>query len=342
MARVHKEAVSSGSKVLASAIRKFASSLAHTLEPTATTNGSNDEVNTTPLWEAYVVDILRHLSPTLGSAPQGLHGRALTAFLASFAAEGGLMTLNKVLECCYPRFLGVLSMLDENDKAEGVSNPESSSENQTGKQKSQDEEKLTAAMRGIAALVSSCRVALQKWQRDNSGAKVHPHPLSSYVSDTIKNIAIVLNEAPVDLEVKSLPLAAAGALKSVLTSADLSVLEEEDMISLKKTLSMISRAVLSVGEVAEDDSANLHEWCCDVHRPASKEREQGQGQLRETELASRIFAPRDSDFCNITSSEYAKIASRQVRLNSPCWSMCKWSISCIRANSFCASLEHHF
>lgn len=259
MARVHEDAVSSDSKSLASAIRKFSSYLAHTLEPVATSNKNQLKVvDSSLLWEAYVVDVLRHLSPTLASAPQGMHGRASTAYLASLAAEGGVMTLNKVLEGCYPRFLGVLASLDRKDQGkESGHSGEPSSKSQSSKQKTQDEEKLAAAVRGIAALVSSCRVALHKHERENIGVKVHPHPLSPYVSATIQTLAFILKDPLSEDEIGSLSMAAVGALESVVISTDLNVLEQEDMLSLEKMFSLMSPFILS-GD--ESDAKKLDEW----------------------------------------------------------------------------------
>ena len=260
MARVHEEAVSSDANALASAIRKFSSCLVKSLEP-ATTTSMSSEVDTFSLWEAYVVDVLRHLTPILGSAPQGMHGRASTAYFASLAAEGGLMTLNKVLDGCYPRFLGVLSLLDEKDNS-GVPLDvgESSRRLQTSKPKSRDEEKLAAAMRGIAALVSSCRVSLQKWQRNNFGVQIHPHPLSLYAPSTVQKILLVLNESINEDKVGSLELAAVGALESVLTSYDLNFLEEGDMVTLEESISLITHAVLVGEDSVDKDLTHMHEW----------------------------------------------------------------------------------
>jgi hypothetical protein len=253
MARVHEDAVSSDEKALASSARKFSSCLVKSLEP-ASTSG----IDTFSLWEAYTVDVLRHLTPILGSAPQGMHGRATTAYFASLAAEGGgLMTLNKVLDGCYPRFLDVLSILDENYSAMPLDIGESS---QTSKLNSRDEEKLAAAMRGIAALISSSRVTLQKWQRDNFGVQVHPHPLSSFAPSTLHKIALILNES-IDVDkAGSLEVAAAVALESVLTSCDLTFLDEENMALLEESISLMARVVL-IGEGTMDkDSTNSHEW----------------------------------------------------------------------------------
>lgn len=256
MVRVHEVAVSSDAKALASAIRKFSSCLVKSLEPSSTS-----EVDPFALWEAYVVDVLRHLTPILGSAPQGMQGRASTAYFASLAAEGGLMTLNKVLDGCYPRFLGILSLLDEKDCSRDPTDvDESSPRLHSSKQKSRDEEKLAAAMRGIAALVSSCRVALQNWQRDNFGVQVDPHPLSLYAPSTLQKIAFVLNASIDEDKVGSLELAAVGALESVLTSYDLNLLEEGDMVSFEKLIPLMTRAVLVEEGIANKDSTNLHEW----------------------------------------------------------------------------------
>lgn len=255
MARVHEDAISSDAKLLASAIRKFSSSLAHTLEPSK----KSTDFDTSSLWESFVVDILRHLTPTLSSSPQGIHGRASTAYFASLAAEGGLLALNKVLDGCYSRFLGVLSSLS--DMKSGRSKGGESGGSEKSAKSSRDEEKLSAAMRGIAALISSCRMALQKWQRDNKGVKVYPHPLSSYLSSTVQKVTEVLNETSVD-EVTPLSLAAVAALESVLTCADMSTLEEEDLISLEKSISFISRIVVGGEEEKKtgNTSNDLVDW----------------------------------------------------------------------------------
>lgn len=244
LARVHEEAVSADEQQLASAIRKFSSSLAYYLVP-----GTNKTIqaDTAPLWEAYIGPTLSRLMPNLESAPQGMHGRASTAYFASLAAEGGLMTLNRVLDCCYPRFLGVLSLLDES-KSKGESTNKSS----------RDEEKLSAAMRGIGALISSCRVALTKWQRDNEGLKVHPHPLSAYLSSTVQKVSLVLNERLDKLG--PLSLAAVAVLESLLTCADLSTLEEKDLIQLKTSIVTLSRVVLSEVETADNLTKSILDW----------------------------------------------------------------------------------
>ena len=244
LARVHEEAVSTDEQQLASAIRKFSSSLAYYLEP-----GTNKtiEADTAPLWEAYIGPTLSRLIPTLESAPQGMHGRASTAYFASLAAEGGLMTLNRVLDCCYPRFLGVLSLLDESKGKEELTT-----------KSSRDEEKLSAAMRGIGALISSCRVALTKWQHDDKGLKVHPHPLSSYLSSTVKKVSLVLNEG-LD-EVSPLSLAAVAVLESLLTCADLSPLEEEALIPLETSIVSLARVVLNEAEMADNVTKSSLDW----------------------------------------------------------------------------------
>ncbi|KAL7545756.1 hypothetical protein ACHAWF_009108 [Thalassiosira exigua] len=236
MARAHEEAASSDATSLAASIRKFSASLSHSLESSMeNTKDQNGATNTAPLWEAFVVHIVRHLTPILGSAPQGMHGRASTAYLASLAAEGGLRTLKEVLGGCYPHFLGVLSPLDM--KEQNKDEPSNS-------RSIRDEEKLAAAMRGIAALVSSCRVALKKHERENSGVHVHPHPLSPYLTATVGKIALVLKEPVNDEKVGPLSMAAVGALESVLTSADLAGLDEEGISSLQKTCSSMPSVVL--------------------------------------------------------------------------------------------------
>ena len=254
MARVHEEAVSSDTKSLASAIRKFSSCFAKSLEPVMTMESTSVGLITLPLWEAYVVNSLRHLSPILESAPQGLNGRATTAYFASLAADGGLMTLRIVLEECFPRLLGVLSMLD--DKENTLNTGDTVVPN-LSKRNSRDEEKLSSAMRGIAALISSCRVALQKWHREDSSRvqQVLPHPLSAYAATTVRKIGLVLIDVS---EPGSLALAACGALESVLTCYDLSLLEEDDMVPLEESISLIFRTVSD--EASGMKSTKMHEW----------------------------------------------------------------------------------
>ena len=256
MARVHEEAVSSDTKSLASAIRKFSSCFAKSLEPVMTMESTTVGLITLPLWEAYVVNSLRHLAPILESAPQGLHGRATTAYFASLAADGGLMTLRIVLEECFPRLLGVLSMLDEK---ENTLNADATVIPNLSKQNSRDEEKVSSAMRGIAALISSCRVALQKWHREDSSRvqQVLPHALSAYAPAALRKIGSVLIDVG---EPSSLALAAVGALESLLTCYDLSLLEEDDMVPLEESISLISRTVLIGEETSDMDSTKMHEW----------------------------------------------------------------------------------
>lgn len=256
MARVHEEAVSSDTKSLASAIRKFSSCLAKSLEPVITMESTSVGLITLPLWEAYVVNSLRHLSPILESAPQGLHGRATTAYFASLAADGGLMTLRIVLKECFPRLLGVLSMLVEK---ENTPNIDDTVVLNLSNQNSRDEEKLSSAMRGIAALISSCRVALQKWHREGSSRvqQVLPHPLSTYAPTTVRKIGLVLIDVN---EPGSLALAAVGALESILTCYDLSLLEKDDMVPIEESISLISRTVLIGEDTSDMDSTKMHEW----------------------------------------------------------------------------------
>ena len=256
MARIHEEAVSSDTKSLASAIRKFSSCFAKSLEPVMTMESTSVGLITLPLWEAYVVNSLRHLSPILESAPQGSHGRATTAYFASLAADGGLMTLRIVLEECFPRLLGVLSMLDDKEK---TLNTGDTVVPNLSKRNSRDEEKLSSAMRGIAALISSCRVALQKWHQEDSSRvqQVLPHPLSAYAPATVRRIGLVLIDV---CEPGSLALAACGALESVLTCYDLSLLEEDDMVPLEESISLIFRAVLIGDEASDMKSTKMHEW----------------------------------------------------------------------------------
>jgi hypothetical protein len=127
------------------------------------------------------------------------------------------------------------------------------------KRNSRDEEKLSSAMRGIAALISSCRVALQKWHQEDSSRvqQVLPHPLSAYAPATVRRIGLVLIDV---CEPGSLALAACGALESVLTCYDLSLLEEDDMVPLEESISLIFRAVLIGDEASDMKSTKMHEW----------------------------------------------------------------------------------
>jgi len=243
LARAHEEAVSSDKTTdansLASRVRKFASSFAYNLAPVSINNGDVKLRHTTLLWEAFVHDSTRRLASYLSSSPQSMHGRSSTAYLAALAAEGGLPTLRKVLDVSLPRLLDLLSKNDDSPNA--------------------DDEKMAAAIRGIAAFMSSCYVALKMWERDNRGVQVHPHPLSKYISQILQTIAAVLkgmrgkgNEGP-------LALAAAGAFESALTSAELSGLDEEDMDVIEELLDLMSDVVLEKGNNVGSESTSRDE-----------------------------------------------------------------------------------
>lgn len=245
LARAHEEAVSSDKNTdansLASRLRKFASSFAYNLSPVSANNSDVKVRQATLLWEAFVDDATRKLAINLSSSPQSMHGRSSTAYLAALAAEGGLPTLRKVLDVSLPRLLDLLSKHNDSSSA--------------------DDEKMAAAIRGIAAFMSSCYVALNMWERDNKGVQVHPHPLSKYISQILHKIAAVLKGTRDKGIDGPLTLAAAGAFESALTSADLSGLEEDDMNIIEDLLELMSAAILeTLGETAPSDDDTLHKW----------------------------------------------------------------------------------
>lgn len=277
LARVHEQSITSATGTpttddvtggldakdqnsLASSIRQFSSTLAHWLEENgprsfgfSLNRGENKaEMTDSSLWEAFVVDVIRRLSPTLGSAPQGLHGRASTAYLASLAAGGGLVTLNKVLQSCIPGFLGVLALLDEKREDSATSTESSNSKNR-------DEEKMAAAMRGIAALISSCRVTLGRLAREYRGVKINPHPLLLYSSKIIHKISSVLNSMAKHAHDSQLSLAAVAALESILTTADLQALNEEDVNSMIKSFSTLASFIIQTDDATIATSSS-DEW----------------------------------------------------------------------------------
>ena len=246
LARAHEDAVSSDKTTdtnsLASRIRKFASLFANKLAPLSTNNDGMNTKHTTLLWEAFVSDATRKLAVNLSSSPQSMHGRSSTAYLAALAAEGGLQTLRKILNVSMPRFLDLLSNLEDSTSA--------------------DDEKMAAAIRGIAAFMSSCYVALKLWAENNRGVQVHPHPLSLFISKILRRIAVVLKRGRSN---GALALAAAGAFESALTSADLSGVEEEDMNTINELLEFMSAVILeNVGndnfESSTRDEDNLRKW----------------------------------------------------------------------------------
>ena len=242
LARAHEEAVSSDKTTdansLASKVRKFASSFAYNLVSVGVGNGNVKVLHNTRLWEAFVSDATRKLVSNLSTSPQSMHGRSSTAYLAALAAEGGIPTLRKVLDVSLPRLLDLLSKHDDSTSA--------------------DDEKMAAAIRAIAAFMSSCYVALNKWERDNKGVQVHPHPLSRYISQILRKVATVLkgihgkgNDGP-------LTLAAAGAFESALTAADLTGLEEEDMDVIEEVLDLMAAVLLEKVDVnAQRDDDNV-------------------------------------------------------------------------------------
>jgi len=229
LARVHEKSAHSTLNDLARRTRNLGSAISSCLDQRSTR--STCILDRAPRFEAFVSDLIRHLSPVLGTAPQGTHGRASTAYMSTLAAEGGLTTLNCVLQACYPRLLGVSALA------------------KTASQSSRDNEKVAAALRGIAALMSSCRVALKKWEDRNGGAKVHPHPLESFSADTIRIISFVA----IQKSSTSLKIAANGALESFVTAVDTNALESDDLDLLSETLSATFDNVLGDNKLVEND-----------------------------------------------------------------------------------------
>jgi len=251
LVRAHEEAVSSDRTAdihsLASNVRKFASSFAYNLAPacSAKTNDDSKHRDASLLWEAFVHDANRRLATNLSASPQSMHGRSSTAYLAALAAEGGLPTLRKVLDVGMPRLLDLISSKKDDSQ-------------------SFDDEKMAAAVRGIAAFMSSCYVALQMWGRDNQGVKIYPHPLSKFISPVILRIADLLNETSLGGNISQLTQAAAGAFESALTAGDLSSLEDEDISAIENILDLMSGVVLKIdddavcsGSTAVDDGSLL-------------------------------------------------------------------------------------
>lgn len=235
LTRVHEEAVSNLTngkwKILASSIRQFSSSLAYSLELLSVSTGSKVSSG----WTSFVVNTINHLAPSLESSPQGMHGRASTAYLASLAATGGgIITLEKVLQACIPRLLSVLSKFDHDNT-----------------------ERTVAAIRGIAALVSSCRVAMDFLGKDNQGVRMHPHPLSSYASNIVELVSVIFDTG-IKVRQEELLSAIMAIIESLLTSADLSLFNDNAVDLLVKMLTWIAEVVLS-----EDDSTaskSNNEW----------------------------------------------------------------------------------
>lgn len=242
LSRAHEEAVSSDKTTdansLASKVRKFASSFAYNLAPGGVGNSDVSVRHNTLLWEAFVHDATRKLVSNLSTSPQSMHGRSSTAYLAALAAEGGIPTLRKVLDVSLPRLLDLLSKHEDSSSA--------------------DDEKMAAAIRAIAAFMSSCYVALKMWERDNKGVQVHPHPLSKFISHILTKIVTVLKAINGKCNDGPLTLAAAGAFESALTAADLSGLEEEDMNVIEEVLDLMAAVLLKEVDVTtQSDDDNL-------------------------------------------------------------------------------------
>jgi len=236
LTRVHEEAVSHHTngkwKFLASSIRQFSSSLAYSLELHSVSIGSKVSSG----WTSFVVNTINHLAPSLETSPQGMHGRASTAYLASLATGGGIVTLKKVLQACIPRLLSVLSKFD-NDNT--------------------NREQTIAAIRGVAALVASVRVAMEFWGKDNHGVRMHPHPLASYASNIVERVSVIFDTG-VNCHDEELLCAVIATIESLLTLADLTLLNDNNVDLLVKMLTLIAEVVLS-----EDDSVaskSNNEW----------------------------------------------------------------------------------
>ena len=223
LTRVHEDTVNNTStediswKSLASSIRQFSSFLAYSLESLAV---SDKYPNASALWEVFVVHTIRRLSPSLESM-MGVKGRASTAYLASMAACGGIETLNKVLEACLPQFLGMLDRKTNTDER-------------------------VASIRGLAALMSSCRVSVERWKKENNGVSLYPHPLASYVSVFVEKISSAFDSG-VKSRDELLLSAVVAALESMFTSTESSQLNDVDTVILTPMISWLAGMILTEG-----------------------------------------------------------------------------------------------
>jgi hypothetical protein len=105
---------------------------------------------------------------------------------------------------------------------------------------------------------------MDRWGKDNNGAHIHPHPLAIFISDIVNQISSAFG-AGVKSSDESLLCAVAAALESMLTSADLSTLNNNGVGLLVNMFSWIADSILTGAGTAEvsapDFSDDLKKSC---------------------------------------------------------------------------------
>jgi hypothetical protein len=219
----HRESGSSN-KTAAGECRNLVSKIAYQLEAT----------NCQTLWNIFVQDTIRTQSSSLASAPQSNEGRASIAYLAALAACGGQRTLRSCLDICLPLLLDIVQ------------------------HEAHDEERLAAAIYGIAAFFASSRVAIH---RANSQAiDFHPHPLRAYSSAAFQSLCTVLDindvlsppNEPRKPKSIGVQIPAIRAMEAVLMASPQDHLRGDDLRRIKHFLDFIMDLVVSNSRATVD------------------------------------------------------------------------------------------
>lgn len=194
------------------------------------------------LWAIFVLDTIRTHSSVLASSPQSNQGRASIAYIAALAACGGQRTLRSCLDVCLPFLIDIL------------------------RQEEHDEEKLAAAVYGVAAFFSSTRVAVHR--ASSQDIAFHPHPLRAYSSAAFQCLCTILDiQEATSLEGSSpnnlgIQIAAIRAMEAVLMASPRDQLEDGDLRRIEHFLDFIADVVVSSSLVHVNKELGREHACC--------------------------------------------------------------------------------
>ena len=182
-------------KVLAESCRNLASRVARELE-----NPQKDESN--GLWLRFVSEPLDREMQKLKLTPA--YARTSIAYEASLATSGGPRTLRI---CLAKGLYALLGYLREHIKT--------------------SDDNTLAAIRGVAAFISSSQVAVSKSR--NEGVELTPHPLQPFAEETC-DLLLTIVESKVTPHSRALKIAAASCLECLFRSSPQKDLDLDELL----------------------------------------------------------------------------------------------------------------
>ena len=196
-------------KRLADSCRTLVSKLAFQLELS----------NTKGLWDTFVVEPLQKSVSRLRSSPAS--SRTAIAYVACLAASGGSKTLRFCLKSCLDPLIDVVE------------------------KSLNDYENSAAAAYGIGAFFSSCRVAMERAERE--GVVLHPHPLKPYSARAFQVLSKAFEKLNEQEEAASIivTVGVARSLESILLASSSEHLKARDFEIACQFLDTLHGAVKS-------------------------------------------------------------------------------------------------